>query len=76
MSPPSRSPSPDLGAIRQRLTSMLDKLQNSENMPLSERELRMWQLILPNMAKWLPEAEANAIRGIFEDELERLRTVP
>ena len=42
-------------------------------MPLSERDIRMWQAIVPNMTKWLPEAEANAIRESFDGELQRLR---
>ena len=73
MTPPARSAAPDLEDIRQRLNTLLDTLRVSETMPLSGREIRMWQAIVPNMTKWLPEAEANAIRESFEGELQRLR---
>ena len=73
MTPPARSSAPDLEAIRQRLSGLLGTLRAAETMPLSERDIRMWQAIVPNMTKWLPEAEANAIRESFDDEVQRLR---
>ena len=71
--PPARSSTPDLEDIRQRLNALLSTLRASETMPLSERDIRMWQAIVPNMTKWLPEVEANAIRESFDGELQRLR---
>ena len=41
-------------------------------MPLSDRDLRMWQTVVPNMTRWLPDDEADAIRTEFAHELERL----
>ena len=72
ITPPARSSAPDLEGIRQRLNALLGTLRASETMPLSERDIRVWQAIVPNMTKWLPEAEANAIRESFDGELQRL----
>jgi hypothetical protein len=44
-------------------------------MPWSERDARMWQTVFPNMAKWLPDEEADQLRFEFARELERLKRV-
>jgi hypothetical protein len=33
----------------------------------------MWQTVFPNMAKWLPEDEAEQLRFEFAREMERLK---
>lgn len=33
----------------------------------------MWQAIVPNMTKWLPDVEADALRAAFDEEVQRLR---
>ena len=38
----------------------------------SERDARMWQTVFPNMAKWLPEKEADQLRFEFAQEMQRL----
>ncbi|MEQ8964899.1 MAG: hypothetical protein RID91_03670 [Azospirillaceae bacterium] len=73
MTPPTGSSTPEPAVIRRRLESLLDTLRAAETMPLSDRDARMWQTIVPNMTKWLPEAEAEAIRAAFEQEMQRLR---
>jgi len=35
----------------------------------------MWQAVFPNMAKWLPEPEADQLRFEFAQEMERLNQV-
>jgi hypothetical protein len=45
----------------------------SREMPWSERDARMWQIVFPNMANWLPEDEAEQLRFEFAREMERLR---
>ena len=35
----------------------------------------MWQTVFPNMAKWLPEEEADQLRFEFAQEIERLKRV-
>ena len=41
-------------------------------MPWSERDARMWQIVFPNMAKWLPDEEADQLRFEFAQEMRRL----
>src|SRR5437868_14780696 len=64
---------PDPEAVRLRLRTLLEKARSAEKMPWSERDARMWQTVFPNMAKWLPENEAEQLRFEFAQEMERLR---
>lgn len=76
MTPPSRPSTPDPEAIRCRLNRLLDTLRAAtDNVPLSDRDVRMWRAVVPNMTKWLPEDEAESIRATFAAELERLMTM-
>jgi hypothetical protein len=52
---------------------LLAKARSAEKMPWSERDARMWQTVFPNMAKWLPDDEANQLRFEFAQEMERLK---
>ena len=72
MTPPQRSSTPDPGAIRGRLDRLLGLLRAAQAMPFSERDARMWATVVPNMTKWLPEAEAETVRADFAREMERL----
>jgi hypothetical protein len=63
---------PDPEMVRVRLEALLQKVRSAEKMPWSERDARMWQTIFPNMAKWLPEEEANQLCFEFAQEMERL----
>ena len=72
MTPPQRSSAPDPEAIRARLDRLLATLRSAETMPLSDRDARMWVVVVPNMSKWLPDAEAEAICAAFAREIERL----
>lgn len=74
MTPPARSTNVDPEAIRGRLMRLLDTLQVADTMPLSDRDVRMWRTVVPNMTKWLPESEAQRIRATFAQQLERLGT--
>jgi hypothetical protein len=71
---PRKSAVPDPEAVRRRLQFLLKKARAAERMPWSERDARMWQTVFPNMAKWLPEDEANQLRFEFAQEMERLST--
>jgi hypothetical protein len=42
-------------------------------MPWPERDARMWQIVFPNMANWLPDDEAEQLRLEFAREMERLK---
>jgi hypothetical protein len=72
MSPPNRSSEPDSEAIRNRLNRLLETLRAAHAMPLSERDARMWKTVVPNMTKWLPDDEGEAIRAAFAREMDRL----
>lgn len=73
MQAPRQRTTPDPEDVRRRLTSLLDKARSAERMPWSERDARMWQTVFPNMAKWLPQDEADQLRFDFEQELARLK---
>ncbi|MGH6924967.1 MAG: hypothetical protein ACRED5_14635 [Propylenella sp.] len=73
LQPPDRRAMPDPEVVRLRLRSLLETARTAEKMPWSERDARMWQTVFPNMAKWLPDDEANQLRFEFAQEMERLR---
>ena len=72
MQPPQQSTLPDPEKIRRRLNGVVRKARNAKTMPWSEREVQMWLTVFPNMAKWLPDAEAEQLRLEFLKEMERL----
>ena len=72
MVPPAQKSLPDVQAIRERLNGLLETLRASDTMPFSDRDLRMWQTVVPNMTRWLPNDEAAAVRIEFAHEMERL----
>ncbi len=69
---PARHYLPDPEKVRQRLAALLEKARSAEKMPWSERDARMWQIVFPNMANWLPDDEAAQLRFEFAQEMERL----
>jgi hypothetical protein len=70
---PRQRLTPDPDTVRRRLRVLLDKARSAEKMPWSERDARMWQIVFPNMANWLPEDEAEQLRFEFAREMERLK---
>jgi hypothetical protein len=70
---PTQNLLPDPGNVRLRLMGLLEKARSAEKMPWSERDARMWQTVFPNMAKWLPDDEANQLCFEFAQQLERLK---
>jgi hypothetical protein len=69
--PPSHLPDPD--DIRRRLHALLAKAREAERMPWDERKARMWQIVFPQMANWLPDDERDQLRFEFAQEMERLK---
>ncbi len=63
----------DPDKIRGRLHALLETARNAQKMPWSEKDARVWQIVFPNMANWLPEAEADQLRFEFAQEIERLK---
>ncbi len=68
---PDIAPSPD--RVRQKLHAALDQARGAARMPWTEKEARVWEIVFPNMANWLPEDEANQLRFEFAREIERLK---
>lgn len=75
MQAPRQSSVPNPETVRLRLKSLLEVARSAEKMPWSERDARMWQTVFPNMAKWLPDVEADQLRLEFAQEIERLKRV-
>jgi hypothetical protein len=64
---------PDPDRIRRRLHKLLAQARAAESKsPWNERDTRMWRTVFPQMANWLPHAEAEQLRLEFRTELERL----
>lgn len=70
--PPAPSYLPDPEDIRQRLNALLAKAREADKMPWDEKKTRMWQIVFPQMANWLPDDEADQLRFAFAREIERL----
>lgn len=64
---------PDPAVVRRRLHTLLETARSATIMPWPERDARMWQTVFPNMAKWLPDDEAEQLRFEFAQEIERLK---
>lgn len=73
MRAPSQRSLPDPEAVRMRLKALLEKARSAQKMPWSEHDAEMWQTVFPNMAKWLPESEAQQLCFEFAQEIERLK---
>ena len=67
---PDITPDPD--RVRRRLHEVLDRARAAPGTPWPEKKQRVWQIVFPNMAKWLPEDEADQLRFAFAQEIERL----
>ncbi len=53
----------DPNDVRRRLQELLAEARAAEiKPPWSERETRMYQTIFPQMANWLPKADADQLR--------------
>ena len=63
---------PDPDSIRQRLNEVLEKARAAPETPWPVKKQRVWSIVFPNMAKWLPDDEANQLCFAFEREMERL----
>jgi hypothetical protein len=71
-SPRSLPKLPTAADVRPELIEVLDRLRNSETMPLSPKDLRFWRTVFPQMSRWLPDDERSAICAAFAVELARL----
>lgn len=73
--PHARQPdiTPDPDRVRRRLHEVLDRARAAPATPWPEKKQRVWQIVFPNMAKWLPDDEAEQLKFEFAREIERLR---
>jgi hypothetical protein len=63
----------DTDEVRRRLYKLLAEAKAAQSKPpWGERDTRMYQIIFPQMANWLPHSEAEQLRLEFRSELERL----
>lgn len=67
---PDIAPDPD--RVRRRLHAVLERARAAPDKPWPEKKQRVWQIVFPNMAKWLPDEEADQLRFEFAREIERL----
>jgi hypothetical protein len=74
--PDNRVVAGDAPRIRRRLLKLLAQARAADTPPWSERDTRMYQIIFPQMANWLPPDEAEQLRLEFSAELDRLGVPP
>jgi hypothetical protein len=60
-------------SARAKLSAVLSAARAARTMPWPEREARMWQTVFPQMARWLPDDEAEQMRLEFAREIARLK---
>ena len=70
---PPVSELPDPAEIRVRLHALLAAARAAAVMPWPPERARVHEIVFPNMANWLPEAERDALRRDFAAEMDRLR---
>jgi len=64
----------DPEAVRVRLRAMLAQARAAEGAPpWDERTTRLYEIIFPQMANWLPPEEAAQLRLAFAGEMSRLK---
>ena len=64
---------PDPDRVRQRLHDILETARAAPNVPWPEKKQRVWTIVFPNMAKWLPDDERDQLCFEFAREIERRR---
>ena len=59
--------------VRRKLLNALETARAAQTVPWSDKEFRVWQIVFPQMANWLPDDEADQLRFAFAQEVERLK---
>ncbi len=60
---------------RKKLGRVLEEARSATTMPWSQRDLKFWLTVFPQMSNWLPEPEREEMRAAFRAEMERLGAV-
>jgi hypothetical protein len=69
---PKQSYLPEPSDVRRRLVAILSEAKSAQSKsPWDGRKTRLYQLIFPQMARWLPSDEADQLCFEFARELER-----
>ena len=64
---------PDPDRVRRRLHGILERARAAPDTPWPEKKQRVWAIVFPNMAKWLPDDERDQLCSEFAQEIERLK---
>lgn len=68
--PVSTVPSAD--QVRARLEALLNGLRAADTLPLTDKQLRFWQTVVPQMTNWLSAEEKAAVCAEFEGHIARM----
>ena len=68
----ARSYAPDPADVRAHLHEIVETARAAETMPWDARKLGFYQQVVPQMARWLPEDEAERWKVAFAREVARL----
>lgn len=71
--PDPQAPAQMEALVRPRLYKLLAEARAAARMPWTPQVAEVNALLFHNMANWLPDAERDALRTAFRDELARLR---
>lgn len=63
---------PSADQVRARLESLMRTLREADTLPLTEKQLRFWRTVVPQMTNWLPAEEKAAVCAEFDGQVERL----
>lgn len=69
----TRIPTPKPDDVRRRLNGIIRKLRESDELPFTVADFRSWRVVFPQMSRWLPDEEANALKEEFFREHDRWR---
>lgn len=58
---------------REKLEALIERARRAQTMPWSDRDVRMWETVFPQMANWLPEEEARQMVLEFDQQIARLK---
>jgi len=73
MAAPTPPPVDHPARAREKLNALLALARRSQTLPWPERDARMWETVFPQIANWLPDDEADALRAEFAREIARRR---
>ena len=67
--PPPAAATADVDRVRRKLATFLAEVRAADELGLSSNRLRLVQIVVPQMVKWLPSEEAKKTQKAFDDAL-------